>query len=358
MTQAIFRRGYDVTDPDYLEANRAGRIHPDQAAILTHPLTGIIGLIRGRHPSLKIFILIPFLLIFGLFALGAMNRLSLRYVALMGFLALAIVVAAVAYGLYRFWRRRATMKEEIEQGLVRRDVGEVTFGRRDYEIKVHDRHLPLPFVGLGALSPGIEYRFYYLPRSGTLLSAEQLTFMRAQRARESLTEILARANRFQLEALRQNRRGMLAPGQITHLLSGLLIPLLFAGATVGFLGYRLRPYVGERSWSDMPTSTVVIGVILGVVGAIGFYLFVRGLLDVVGGRVLVVEGLGQTYKRTSSSSNGGSTTSYYYQIGEQRFKVSERAYRALIENLTYRAYYTPHRKTLVNVEALESPLDT
>lgn len=355
MNQTIFRQGYDVTHPDYLEANRAGSIHPDQAAILPHPLARLFGWVQTRGPSsfLRIPILVFFLLIFGLCALWNADILPLEYIIGAGLLLPVIVGMIVAYTVYRSWRRRTTIKRELEQDLVEDGIGEVTFGRRGYEIKLRDRRLQLPFTGLGTLSPGVEYHFYYLPQSGTVLSAQQLTPSGAQRAKESLTEVLARANRFKLEALNQNRQGMLAGSQIIHLLPGVLFALLFAVVTFGGLAYILMPYVTGQNESGPDVGVVIMAAFLGIIGIVAVYLLVKSLRDVIGGRVLSVEGPGHVYTRTSSDSDGGRTTRYYYQIGGQRFLVTRKAYRALIQNLTYRAYYTPHRKTLVNIEVLE-----
>ena len=353
-----FLQGYDITRSDYVEANQMGTVHPDQEAALTHPLTNFIGLLQpGRRSSLKLFILIPFLVIFGVFALFALD-IPTNYKLGAGLILLAAFVVAIFYGIWRifriFWNK--PKKREFERGEIRDATGEVVYGRRGYEIKLPDRRLNLPFSGLGALSPGIEYRFYYLPESNTVLSAEPLSTMGMDRAEESLTEILAQANRFKLDALSQNRQGRLAMSQIVHLIPTLLIALLFVVVASVALYQLLLPNISAQPWREMRPIIMISSVIFAGLGLFAVYLLIKSVLDILTGRVLSIEGQGHAFTRTSNSdSDGSGSTNYYYRIGEQRFKVTRKAYHALIEGLTYRAYYTPYRKTLVNIEALEAP---
>jgi hypothetical protein len=353
-----FLQGYDITRNDYVEANQMGTVHPDQEAVLTHPLTNFIGLLQpGRRSSLKLFILIPFLVIFGVFALFALD-IPTNYKLGAGLILLAAFVVAIIYGAWRVFRifGNKPKKRELERGEIRDATGQVVYGRRGYEIKLPDRRLELPFSGLGALSPGIEYRFYYLPESNTVLSAEPLSTMGMDRAEESLTEILAQANRFKLDALPQNRQGRLAMSQIVHLIPTLLIALLFVIIASVALYQILLPSISAQTWGEMRPIVIISSFIFAGLGLFAVYLLIKSILDILTGRVLSTEGQGHAFTRTSSSdSDGSSSTNYYYRIGEQRFKVTRKAHYALIEGLTYRAYYTPYRKTLVNIEALESP---
>jgi hypothetical protein len=72
--------------------------------------------------------------------------------------------------------------------------------------------------------------------------------------------------------------------------------------------------------------------------------------DALSGRVEVVAGRGSKYSRVSHGRRS-STTHYYYEIGMMRFEVSRAAYHAFVEGVAYRAYYAPHSKNLVNIEA-------
>ena len=87
---------------------------------------------------------------------------------------LAVFVMAILYGIWRvfhiYWNK--PKKREFERGEIRDATGQVVYSRRGYEIKLPDRRLNLPFSGLGALSPGIEYRFYYLPKSKATLQSD------------------------------------------------------------------------------------------------------------------------------------------------------------------------------------------
>ena len=199
-------------------------------------------------------------------------------------------------------------------------------------------------------------RFYFLPESGTVLSVEQLSTMDDRRASENLTNILARANRFKLDVLDKNRKGRLALKQIPHLFGGIFVSALFIGVLLYFMVPRYRPYIEEQNWNDLSTAMIIFGLVVAGIIIYAVYLLFNSVLDLLRMRVLHVEGVGHPFKRTSTDSDGDTTVRHFYKIGDQKFSVTRKAYSALIQGLRYRAYYTPHRKKLVNIEALESPL--
>jgi len=356
MNRSFLRQGYDLSNPDYVEANQGGRIHPDQKALLGSSIGRLF--LRpvkagGRQSPLAIVAVVIFLGIFAIVKLFETD-LAMEYKYSGVAIFVLILLAGIAYWAYRRFTKNRLGKE-LERGLIRQGSGELTFGRRGYEVKVKGQRLKLPFGGAGTLSPGVEYRFYYLPQSGMALSAEQLTTMDDRRARENLTGILAQANRFKLDVLEKNRQGAMAVKQIPHLFSGTFAALLFIVVLLYFLQPVYRPYFVRQNWSDMPTVAIVVGLIFGGVVLYAAYLLINSLLDLVQMRVLSVDGVGHPFTRTSNSGESRSIY-YYYQIGDRKFKVTKKAYLALLGGLRYRAYYTPHRKKLVNIEAIESPL--
>lgn len=358
MTSFLLRQAYDLSDPTYLEANKAGKIHPDQKAIFGSSLgRRLIKPIKAgsRNVSpLAVVVLILSVILFGgvkLSEAGLPQEYIYTGAAVLGI----ILLAGIGYGIYR-WISKTKIEKEIKTGSLKQGTGRLAFGRRDYQVKVQGQHLTLPFGGAGTLSPGVEYRFYYLPESGTILSAEPLSPLDDQQAQKNYTEILAQANRFKLDVLEKNQQGILAAKQIPHLFQGVLIALLF----IGVLGYfslpTFQPYLERGNWSDMPTGMMILGLILGGIILYAAYLLISSFLDMVSMRVLSLEGVGHPFTRTSGSTEEDRSINYFYQIGERKFRVPQRAYAALLGGLKYRAYFTPYRKKLVNIEALESPL--
>ena len=103
----------------------------------------------------------------------------------------------------------------------------------------------------------------------------------------------------------------------------------------------------------MPRSLWIISGVLILTALLGLYFLIITLTDMLGRSVLVVEGIGKKKITTSRDSDGDTNTSLYYVIGERQFKVNKKAYLAFEKGRTYRAYYTPRRKILVNIEALD-----
>lgn len=224
------------------------------------------------------------------------------------------------------------------------------------------------------LPPGY-YHFYYLPARHWLLSAYPLNvpaavnpvlFQTPQPGAAptglSLLEALASASGFLLGALEANRAGWLTPEQTEALgkaaqrirIIAILVGLAFLAA--GVLAWVL-PLLGMGLFSDQTTRLIWSLAAIGV----GLYLLVRAFRpvplqrDIQAGRVMAITGSGIRYRRvvTRSGESGQSTSiTYYYIVAGEQFQVSERAYAALVEGLTYRAYYLPSSKRLVNIEPL------
>jgi hypothetical protein len=301
-------------------------------------------------------VLVPFLLIFALLALWGSDVLSCTVAAVGGGL---VLVGALGVGLYRLYRLRArsvTLRGDLEGQAIRSTSGRLVFEKGDYRIEAGDLDLRLPFGGFTTLTPGTDYRFYYLADAGDVLSAERLGRSTSRRAQETLTEILTEANGFQTSALASNRRGLLAPGQVRHLLGNLIWPLLFGVVSLIVVTRLLLPYVTTESPPDLDTGKVLISGLMIVVGLVSFYLSARSLLDILGGRVETASGRVRLEQRTTRDDDG-TTTKYFYKLGDQRFSVSRRGFRALVPTATYRVYYAPRTKTLVNIEALETPVE-
>ena len=180
----------------------------------------------------------------------------------------------------------------------------------------------------------------------------------------ALTNALAQANRFDLSYLVENARGELAQGQLGLSISPLLVALILILIPGGFLVFQLyqQGFVkqiasGGIPWTEvianMPQGLLIIGGILLLVSLYGLYILIQTVLDLVGGAVISLEGTGWRKITTSRDDDGSTTTRTYYVVADQRFSVKKNAIGALENGRTYRVYFTPRRKLLVNMEALD-----
>ena len=97
---------------------------------------------------------------------------------------------------------------------------------------------------------------------------------------------------------------------------------------------------------------IVFLVLIAISAVAGFYSLYRVLADLIGNKVLMVEGIGQRRVQKRRDSEGRSRTDLYYGIGDMNFKVRRKAFDALESDVMYRAYYTPRADKLVNIETL------
>ena len=188
--------------------------------------------------------------------------------------------------------------------------------------------------------------------------------LKSDRTPEDLTADLALANGFDLSYITDNSRGELSPGQLGLLVSPLLVSLLIFLLPGGFLGLQLyqqgllqKLISGDTPWMDIfstvPTGTVVIGTLLLVLSLVGLYFIILTILDLIGRSVDSLEGPGWKKITTSNDDDGSTTTRTYYVVAEQRFSVKKKGFGILENGRNYRVYFTPRRKILVNIEALD-----
>jgi hypothetical protein len=176
---------------------------------------------------------------------------------------------------------------------------------------------------------------------------------------DGLTAVLAEANGFTLSSLAANQRGELTREQIPLLYRQLISPLIFVFFPGGFLIFQLfkQGIFSGGSLSEMisrlNTSLLVIGGLLVGLAIWGLILLIRIVMDIAGGQVAVVEGVGYRQIKTSTDDDGSRTTQLYYRIGEFKFRVQQRGFNAFIDGRTYKAYFTPRQKVLVNIEVVD-----
>ena len=180
----------------------------------------------------------------------------------------------------------------------------------------------------------------------------------------ALTNALAQANRFDLSYLVENARGELAQGQLGLLISPLLVSLILILVPGGFLVFQLyqQGFIkniasGGIPWTEVITNMsqgqLIVGGILLLVSLYGLFNLVQTLLDLVGGAVVSLEGTGWRKITTSRDDDGSTTTRTYYVVADQRFSVKKNAIGAIENGRNYRVYFTPRKKILVNMEALD-----
>ncbi|MFV1948315.1 MAG: hypothetical protein ACC633_00090 [Anaerolineales bacterium] len=178
-----------------------------------------------------------------------------------------------------------------------------------------------------------------------------------------LTEKIANANGFYIDALPANQRGELTPDQARSLISKLFGPLILILIPVVMLIVQLQRtgYVSGFSLTEpilvifqqMTTSAKAFLGIMTALGLWGLVLLILLLLDIYGGQVKMIEGLGYRKMTTSTDDDGTKTTRMYYVIADKKFSVQRGGFMVFVDGGQYKAYFTPRRKILVNVEALE-----
>ena len=188
-----------------------------------------------------------------------------------------------------------------------------------------------------SLAPG-SYRFYYLPHTRRILSAERQPFFEPGGPKAGLRMALAAAHGFQMDELDTNRQGRVAGGQRSLLVSKLLFLVVVLVAGIGWVIWQFALVLQYSPWSFL---------------GLGFFLLIMGMLtrerwlDLLEGRALMLEGFVQAIEESSDDSS-----SYYYVLDRQRFQVSANAHKALVPGERYRLYYLPHSKKLLSIEPL------
>jgi len=178
-----------------------------------------------------------------------------------------------------------------------------------------------------------------------------------------LTETIAKANGFELGSLPANQRGELTPEQNIQLFSKLYAPLIFVFFSLGYLYYLLYQqgylvgYVLTANFTEivlqMNTGLKIFGgIIIGVL-IWSIVIIIQIILDVIGRTVQMIEGLGYRKITTSTDKEGSQTTRLYYVIEGKKFRVQRGGFSVFEDGKQYKAYFSPRRKVLLNVEAVE-----
>lgn len=340
-----------LTDPASLAANRGGALSAEQRIRLEREARRSGWVAAVGMVVIGVGFMAPLLLALGVFGGAAgeqINAVCAAPVALIGVGLLVLAVVALASA-----RHRSRLLREDLAGGVEQVEGEVTFTRRGYEARLDPRPRPgSPIVGPlerplpsrpVELPPG-RYRFFFLPQSRTLLSAEPLTPVATgaafppaadpllglpgyrpapapylaeagaafstppQGALGALQYALATGNRFTPEELALNRAGRLSGREARRLVSLLMLVVPFWGlATAIGIGILLANVsAGAFGWFAWTTGAVfVIGELL----VLSFGL--RRLADALRREVRSVAGV-----VTREADSSGDGTIFRYKVNK------------------------------------------
>ena len=254
---------------------------------------------------------------------------------------LGIAIGTPLLYLGRLMVRSARIKHELASGYIPSEEGRIKWTGRRYRVAASVNGLR-SIYGPIDLMPG-RYRFYLLPGSRYLLSADPLDTPQTSCA--ALTDVLGQALRFTKDDLAANREGRISTAQATRFrLHALRTGLLATVILVVFVGDFFLAFTSRSAW-----NLVFFG--------IWFFFSLLVLPDMVrysiewlrGGhnKIAFVQGFGNKAFRNVTRSVIRS-----YVVNDERFDVSGHAYEAMVEGEAYRVYYTPLRKTILSAEAI------
>jgi hypothetical protein len=240
--------------------------------------------------------------------------------------------------------------------------GRIKWGGRAYVAEAGGGGL-LSVTGDLNLPPGA-YRFFFLPVGRLLLSAERLGRGAGGAAgEEGLRKALAEANGFSLGALAEHRAGRVTRDDLSRLkrwvwprAAWALLCAAGAGAASYVIAVSWRagdyyatleptPNVGKAQehyilafWMTVPLALCLSA------GVRLLWRLRRVVPELRATRAAAVEGVGWR------ATGGTLLRRYFYEIDEARFAVPRRAFNALVDGLTYRAYHLPRSGVLLSIE--------
>lgn len=359
-----FSENRDLTDPVIVAANKQQEITPLQRRALR------LSTIQGGSGG-SAAIVVVFIVVIGLFfvpdfwaQLQGGDPLSQLF-ALAMLAAFAFLVISFSVSMVVRLRIGWLIRRDLGAGRVGQVEGQVVWAGRGYRPQASGygapRRLRFPSYGRGTLPPG-RFRFYFLPLSGVILSAEPLIddmdpampsparWDEDRAIRHNLASVLAAVHGHGVGAFPLNRRGQLDPDQAAGLRRKALREIV-VGAIFICMPWVWR-YVRELDgvYFNLIFGTVSLSLILGFVSLLGLWsLFVayRLLADAQAGRVEIVEGV-----VTTEMQNNGYTVRHHYCVEDRRYNVSRQAFNALIDGRRYRVYLAPRSDRLVGIEPI------
>lgn len=320
---------------DTLGYNRQGRLTPDQRVMLNFLLEAQrLGAGLGGLAGFGSLVFFGCILAWGL-GQDPGWAVALEFLVLLGF------------GAYSIWNARRVLTRlsgfarSLQSERVAFADGEIAWNGRRYAARVpvaEKLDLAQTYI------PG-DYRFYYVPFSGRVLSAERLC--NNLDARDCLLQSLMDAFSFNAEALAANRMGRVGDAQRTVLMQKLVIHgwtrmlgtlaggVVFVTLMVNFQIARGVQYGWTSVLAAAPFVILFIKLLADYLDRLG---------DLRTGRVETVQGLG--YRPANSNR---------WQIHLNQFSVPRKQSGVLISGLRYRAFYLPRSRYLISLEPLAFP---
>jgi hypothetical protein len=341
--------------PADLNANRQGRLSVNQ----TEKLKLSAGSVLGSAARLFALSSIPGICLGGMLLL-ALLRVPLPIIGVFALLTIAGGLVVVLLNVIRSYQARNRLLDDLAVGIVKQAEGYLIYGESNYEMNSNGERFKLSALTSG-LVPGVRFRFYYLPISNLVVSAETVERQNEEQIRQGLLEALAEAHNFSMAALDENRNGKLAAEQVTQLLPNLawglallLIPPLAVFYYLNGQGAAARIYTG---W------TVIIALVAGTIALYGAWLTYRVSADLIARRVGVLKGIGKKVSEIRGSRrfdevSGSTSVTHFYEIAGQRFRVPAKAYAAMISNQAYRLHYAPRTKVMLSIEPIDVTADS
>lgn len=342
---------YDVTNPEFVSANRYGQMAPPQvdAFKVAYLWPGIGFLVLGAVISGFLLLMLGGMIV-GMLADGDDEW----------WIGLIVLIFPVLFGggfLVAGLRNLWTWSRVNAAGSLATAEGRLVWQRNNYRGIIDGARLSLP--GATELPPGA-YRFFYITGVNLIASVERLNLSAAPNETQAeITRALQEALDFNAEDLEANRTLQLSGRQRNGLIAGVL------GLTVLLVALLVFPIVmfvgfvwseggfGAVSSSDLLPFLCFGGIMLGVVAVI-FWSILSGVREALAGTVESVTG--HLQERTEVRGSGKSRhTYYYYVIDGQKFQVTPAAHKASIEGMRYRLFYLPRSKKVMSAEPIPDP---
>jgi hypothetical protein len=167
----------------------------------------------------------------------------------------------------------------------------------------------------------------------------------------SLEEALMRAGAFHPDDLEENHAGCLSPAQKRWLVLEAAFWLTLAGLELGLAG-MLWIFYFQRHIQTVLLLGLTWGLLLMIIASICIHEAWPILEELRDGRVEDIAGTLSKHVSFLRTRTGGRMPSCSAEIHNHIFGIAPSTYNALIDHQSYRLFYTPKNRTLVNIEPL------
>jgi len=324
---------------DDLALNRNGKIAPSQEARINDVV------LRQLFKNGAVVVIVAFVFLgFAFFMSFLSPRASARSSDVPAWFPYSLIggIGVLLFGFVLKWVWDwGRVKQDLTDGAVSQAPGSVEWYRSNYRVVAEGRQLKM-MSGVVALSPG-NYHFYFLPRSGYILSAESLG---QADPNQSLQSVLNTVFRFDPNDLALNLQGQLGESQVSRLQKEMwtyaIIGIVLVSA---FTIVPLAVMFSSRTQSSAWIPTLIFFSVDVFVVIVFAFLAWRVWSDLSDRRVEMLNGVMRKYM-----VRGNKSSTYYIAIGNKKFSVGIPQYNSVIEGRVYRLYYTPRSSVVIGIE--------